>query len=149
MNESRPQGEFHRADPAYRRQMIGWLGFTVAAGAIALFALNRWLHALQSGMAVDAGLALETWLHRLLAGLCLLLAAAAAAFGLWLRRIAAATRQERRWPPSAMRTSQDVRIRYLTSADALVSQLNAGGTALLALAAALVAWGGWLFWIVR
>jgi len=149
MNQSRPQGEYHRADPAYRRQMIGWLAFTVAAGAVTLYALNRWLHALQSGMGMDAGVTLETWLHRLLGGTCLLLAAAAAAFGLWLRRVAAQTQRERRWPPSGMRTSQDVRIRYLTSADALVAQLNAGGAALLLLAAVLVAWGGWLLWIAR
>jgi hypothetical protein len=145
MNQPRQEGEIHRADPAYRRQMWIWFAFTVVGGVIALFALNRWLGALRSGMGVDEGFALDVWLHRLLAGLCLLLAAVAAAFATWLFRIAQATRRDRRWPPSTMRTSQDVRIRYLTSADALVAQFRAGAFALGALALGLAGWSVWLY----
>jgi hypothetical protein len=47
-----------------------------------------------------------------------------------------------------LRTSADVRIRYLTSADSLVTQLNAGAMALAVLAAALIGWGIWLFFSV-
>jgi hypothetical protein len=43
-----------------------------------------------------------------------------------------------------MRTSSDVRIRYLTSADALVTQMRGGAYGLALLALALFAWGGWL-----
>jgi hypothetical protein len=45
-----------------------------------------------------------------------------------------------------MRTSADVRIRYLTSADSLVTQLKAGAFGLTLLAVALVSWAAWLFW---
>ena len=44
-----------------------------------------------------------------------------------------------------MRTSADVRIRYLTSADTLVTQLKAAALALGILALALCAWAIWLF----
>jgi hypothetical protein len=144
MNQPRQEGEIHRADPAYRRQMWTWFALTVVAGAIALFALDRWLDGLREGMAVDQGVRFEQGLHRLLAGVCLLFAAAATGFGLWLRRIAEATRRDRRWPPAAMRTSQDVRIRYLTSADALVLQFRMGAFALFALAVGLAGWAAWL-----
>jgi hypothetical protein len=83
-------------------------------------------------------------MNRLLAGLCLLLGVGMAVFGLWLQRMARQTRLERRWPPSAMKTSTDVRIRYLTSADAFVQQLQAAVWLLWILALALVAWAGWL-----
>jgi hypothetical protein len=144
MSQPRQEGEFHRADPAYKRLVWVWFAFTVVVGAIALFLLERWLAGLRTGMAVDQGVRLETWLHRILAGVCLLLAVAATGFGLWLRRIADATRRDRRWPPVAMRTSQDVRIRYLTSADALVSQFRMGAFALFALAVGLAVWAAWL-----
>ena len=45
-----------------------------------------------------------------------------------------------------MRTSADVRIRYLTSADSLVTQLKATALALGILALLLCAWAIWLFW---
>ena len=144
MDQPQQPGEIHRADPAYRRQMWTWFAQALVSGAIALFALNAWLDALRADMSLDRGLAFQSSLQRVLAGVCLLLAALAIGFGLWLRRIGEATRQERRWPPSAMRTSQDVRIRYLTSADALVAQFKAGAWALFATAAGLVAWAAWL-----
>ena len=140
MDQPRPQGEIHRADPAYRKQMWMWCAVALVAGAIALFALDRWLVATRADPAVD----FHATLQRVLAGVCLLLAALAVAFGLWLRRIGEATRQERRWPPTAMRTSQDVRVRYLTSADALVAQFKAGAWGLFAAAAGMVGWAAWL-----
>ena len=144
MSQPRQEGEIHRADPAYRRQMWGWFFFTVAAGAVLLFALDRWLETLRAGMASDQGYALSLWLQRLTAGLCVLFATTAVAFGAWLRRLATATQRERRWPPSAMRTSADIRVRYLTSADALVTQFRAGAAVLFVLAALLLAWAAWL-----
>ena len=144
MSQPRQEGEIHRADPAYRRQMWAWFAFTVVAGAIVLFALDRWLDALRAGMAADQGLNFGLWLHRLIAGLCVAFAVAAVAFGAWLRRVAQATQRERRWPPSTMRTSSDVRVRYLTSADALVAQFRGGSVVLFVLAAGLVAWSAWL-----
>ena len=124
--------------------MWGWFFFTLAAGAIVLFALDRWLDALRAGAAGDQGYALSLWLQRLTSGLCVVFAIAALAFGVWLRRLATATQRDRRWPPTAMRTSSDIRVRYLTSADALVTQFRAGATILFVLAALLLAWGAWL-----
>jgi hypothetical protein len=144
MNQPRQEGEIHRADPAYRRQLWTWLAIIVVAGAIALFGLQYWLGSLRAGMGADGGQAFELWLVRLLAGLCVLIAIAAVVFGAWLRRLAEATRRDRRWPPSTMRTSSDVRVRYLTSADALVTQFRAGSVALFVVAAMLVAWAAWL-----
>lgn len=141
------QGEFHRADPAYRRQMQIVLALTVVFGAAALAALHWWLGRLGAQAGAGDLEIYETWLHRLLAGLCLVLAAAAAGFGQWLYRTARATGKERRWPPTAMRTSSDVRIRWLTSADALVTQLRGGAFALFALAIVLAGWSAWLFLI--
>jgi hypothetical protein len=146
MSQPHQGGEVHRADPAYKRQMAGWVALTVVAGTLALFALNRWLAALRAaGDPIHA----QTWLQRILAALCVMLAVAAVIYGLRLRAVARATRKERRWPPSTMRTTQDVRVRYLTSADALVHQMQLGATVLWVLATALVGWAGWLFWLAR
>jgi len=144
MNQPRQEGEIHRADPAYRRQMWAWFGFTVVAGALVLFALQYWLDGLRADMGADDGRAFGMWLHRLIAGLCVAFAVAAIIFGAWLRRLAEATRRDRRWPPNAMRTSSDVRVRYLTSADALVSQFRTGSVVLFVFAALFLAWAAWL-----
>lgn len=138
-------GMVHRADPRYRRRMQRLLAACVAIGAVLLALLFWWLTRLD-GMRGGDPFALQRELHRLMAGVCLLLAAPAAGFGLWLQRLARATRTERRWPPDSLPTSADVRIRYLTSADALVPQLLAGAWGLFALAIALAAWAGWLLW---
>lgn len=145
MSEQRNNGEFHRADPAYRRQMQIFLGVAVVIGVLALAGLQVWLRQLAASAAQGDLANYETWLYRLLAGLCLLLGVSAAGFAAWLYRMAKASKAERRWPPASMRTSADVRIRYLTSADSLVTQLKAGATALAVLAAALIGWGIWLF----
>ena len=146
MSEQRNRGEYHRADPAYRRQMQGCLALTVVGGVLALAALHFWLRRLGASAAQGDLLDYEAWLFRLLAGLCLLLGLAAAGFALWLYRIASESKTERRWPPSSMRTSADVRIRYLTSADSLVSQLRAVALALGLFALLLISWAIWLFW---
>jgi hypothetical protein len=145
MRDQDRQGEFHRADPAYRRQMQVALALTLVVGGAALAGLHWWLGRLGAHAAVGDLTTYETWLHRLLAGLCIVLAVAAAGFAQWLHRTARATAQERRWPPTSMRTSSDVRIRWLTSADALVTQVRGGAYALYALALILFAWGLWLF----
>lgn len=139
-------GEFHRADPAYRRQMQLWLLLTVVVGAVVLVGLQWWLRRLGSSARMGDLFVYQAWLHRLLGGLCLVLAAASAGFAFWIRRVAEASRVERRWPPSSMRTSADVRIRYLTSADSLVGQLKATSITLALLAALLFGWALWLFW---
>jgi hypothetical protein len=136
VKEQRSNGEFHRADPARRRHMYWVLVATVVLAAVGLFALHKWL-------AMPHGDPAST--HRLLAHvlamLCFGLALVGAAFAVWLFGLASATHAERRWPPSSMRTSSDVKIRYLTSADALVMQMKAGAIALALLALALTAWG--------
>ena len=146
MSEQRQNGEYHRADPAYRRQMQLFLGLTVVVGIAALAALHLWLRKLgASGGAIDL-FTYTTWLNRLLGGLCLVLGVTAAGFAHWMYRVAMASKAERRWPPSSMRTSADVRIRYLTSADSLSDQLRAGAFAIGLIALLLLAWAIWLFW---
>jgi hypothetical protein len=144
MSQPRQEGEIHRADPALKRQMRIWLAVTAIGGLVLLVALDRWLDSLRSGAGADQGYNLYVWLQRLTAGLCVLFATMAVAFGVWLRRLADQTRKERRWPPSAMRTSSDVRVRYLTSVDSLVSQFRAGAIILFVFATLLVAWAAWL-----
>jgi hypothetical protein len=146
MSEKGHSGEYHRADPVYRRQMMIFLALTVVFGVFVLVALHLWLR--QLGAAAYQGdlFTYEIWLNRLLAGLCLLLGTAAAGFAQWMFRVAAASKAERRWPPSSMRTSADVRIRYLTSADSLISQLRGGAFALTILALLLCAWAIILLW---
>jgi hypothetical protein len=144
MAEQERQGEIHRADPAYRRQMQVVLAATVVLGFAGVAGLQVLLHRVAGQGGADAFIAYEAWLNRLLAGLCLLLAVAAGAFALWLHRVARATALERRWPPATMRTSSDVRVRYLTSADALVAQLRGASIGLALLALALAAWAAWL-----
>lgn len=139
-------GELHRADPAYRRQMQVWLAFTVVLGVLLLVGLQWWLGKISANAATGDLYSYQAWLHRLLAGLCLVLGAAAVGFAQWLYRMALASSVERRWPPSSMRTSADLRIRYLTSADSLVTQLKATAIALAVLALLLCAWAIWLFW---
>ena len=118
------------------------LAAIVLLGAGALVALQMWL----GGLRTQGGdiAAYQRTLAEVLAGVTFVFAFVAAVFAAWLFRLAAATRAERRWPPSAMRTSSDVRIRYLTSADALVSQMKGGAIGLALLAIGLAAWGAWL-----
>jgi hypothetical protein len=137
-------GEFHRADPAYRRQVQVFLALTTVLGIVVLVALQLWLRKLGANARLGDLGNYETWLHRLLAALCVVLGTAAAGFAFWLFRMAQASRAERRWPPNSMRTSADVRIRYLTSADTLVTQLKAAALALAALACVLSGWAIWL-----
>ena len=137
-------GEFHRADPEYRRQVQVFLALTLVLGIVALVALQFWLRNLGANARFGDLGNYEAWLHRLLAGVCVVLGTAAAGFAFWLFRMAQATGAERRWPPSSMRTSADVRIRYLTSADTLVTQLKASALALAALATVLSGWAIWL-----
>jgi ABC-type uncharacterized transport system fused permease/ATPase subunit len=144
MNQPVQNGEFHRADPIYRRTMQYWLAASVVAGATLLVILNVWLRRLYSTIARADMVAYELWMDRLLAGLCLMLGIGMAVFGVWLYGLARKTRVERRWPPGSMKTSTDVRIRYLTSADVLVQQMQVAAWALWLLAAALAAWAGWL-----
>ena len=138
-------GELHRADPVYRRRMQLFLLLTVLLGGAAVVGLQMWLRQLGANARVGDLFFYQAWLHRLLGALCLVLGVAAAGFAVWLRGMAVASRAERRWPPSSMRTSADVRIRYLTSADTLVTQLKAAALALGILALALCAWAIWLF----
>ncbi len=145
MSEQGSNGEFHRADPAYRRRMQVFLAVTVVLGLLALVALHFWLDSLGARVANGDLFGYERALHRLLGTLCLMLGLTAAGFSVWMFQMCTATRIERRWPPSALRTSADVRIRYLTSADSLVAQLRAGAFALMLLALALIGWGVWLF----
>jgi hypothetical protein len=137
MMEHRNTGEFHKADPAWRRRMQGLLVLSVLAGIALLGFLQWWLARSAHGGAEDMARALYT----ALGALCLLLGLVSAVFATWLFRLAAATRAERRWPPSHMRTSADVRIRYLTSADSLVVQMKAGAFALSLAALGLLGYG--------
>ena len=144
MSDPRNQSEYHRADPAYRRQMLVFLAITTVGGCAALIGLQFWLARLGARAGQGDLLTYEMWLHRLLAGLCFILAATSAGFSWWLYRMARATQAERRWPPATARTSADVRIRYLTSADSLVLQMKGVAFALALLALALAAWAVWL-----
>jgi hypothetical protein len=146
MSEARDNGTIQRADPQYRRRMQRWLVVCSIAGVILLVGLVGWLSQLTQVMSQGDVATYQRWLQRLMAGICLLLAAAAAGFAFWLQRLAGATKAERRWPPASMPTSADMRIRYLTSADALVTQLQAGAWGLFAFAFALAAWAAWLLW---
>jgi cation transport ATPase len=123
MSEQRHSGEYHHADPAYRKQMTILLVVSVVVGAIFLLALQQWLAHLSATLGASDPYRLQSWLQRILATVCVVLAVSGAGLALWIYRVGKQTRLERRWPPSAMRTTRDVRIRYLTSADALVSQL--------------------------
>ena len=143
MKEQGNNGEYHRADPARRRHVQWLLAATVLFGIGALVGLQSWLAHTLARTAGTPG-AYEHALSHALGILCIALALAGAAFAAWLFQLAAATRADRRWPPSSMRTSSDVKIRYLTSADALVTQMKAGAVALVLLALALAAWGAWL-----
>lgn len=144
MTESRHSGEYHHADPAYRRLMTTWLVISVVVGGIFLIALQQWLSHLSATLGASDPYRMLVWLQRILAGICLLLAASGGGFALWIYRTAKQTRLERRWPPSAMRTTRDVRIRYLTSADALVSQLMVLAFALTLFSVIVVAFAIWL-----
>lgn len=134
----------HKADPAYRRTMLVWLLVSTVVGACLLLGLHVWLRHLESTVGrTDVDLYYH-WLSRTLAGVALMFAAAAFAAGIRLRQLAAASLRDRRWPPLDFRSGSDIRIRYLTSADAFIGNLQLGAYALFALAAALALWAAWL-----
>jgi hypothetical protein len=138
MKDQRNTGEYHKADPAWRRRMQVLLVLSLAAGLGLLGLLHWWLA--RNAHAPDPMRSLYIGLG----AVCLLLGLVAAVFAIWLYRLAAATRAERRWPPSHMRTSADVRIRYLTSADSLVAQMKAGVFVLCLAALGLLGYGAFL-----
>ena len=140
MKDHRNTGEYHKADPAWRRRMQVLLVLAAVAGIGLLAFLQFWL----ARIARSGAEGMERSLHSGLGALCLLLGLVALVFAVWLYRLAAATRAERRWPPSHMRTSADVRIRYLTSADSLVVQMKAGAFALGLAALGLLGYGAFL-----
>jgi hypothetical protein len=140
MKDHRNSGEYHKADPGWRRRMQVLLVVLVLAGIGLLGFLQWW----QARIARTGPEGMVHSLHTGLGVLCVLLGLAAAAFCVWLFRLAVATRAERRWPPSSMRTSADVRIRYLTSADSLVVQMKAGAFGLGVIALVLLGYGAWL-----
>jgi len=144
VSQSSQNMEFHRADPGYRRRMQIWLLASTLGASLLLVALWWWLDRLNTTLLVSNIDDYQRWMARLLSGLCLLLGVGTATFGLWLRRIAQETLMERRWPPSGLKTSSDVRIRYLTSADTFVQKLQASVWVLWFLASALILWGCWL-----
>lgn len=144
MSQTTENGEIHRADPAYRRSMRAWLAACIVGGAALLVVLNLWLNRLYSTLAHADLVSYQTWMNRLLAGMCLLLGIGMAVFGNWLQGMARQSQRERRWPPRSMKTSTDIRIRYLTSTDAFVRQLQTAAWALWFLAVALTGWAGWL-----
>jgi len=137
-------GEFHRADPAWRRRMQLLLAFCIVAGVGALLLLWYWLSGLATSGAAESPGGFDRPLQQALAGVCIGLGLASAAFSWWLFHLASATHAEKRWPPASMRTSSDMRIRYLSSADRLVSQMKAGAFGLALLGAGLIGWGSWL-----
>ena len=139
MKDQRNDGEFHRADPARRRQVQWLLAATLLLGVGGIAWLLAWMGRTHGDPAAFANA-----LTRSLGVPCVVLALAGVALATWLFRLAAATRAERRWPPSSMRTTSDVRIRYLSSADALVAQMKGGAIELGLLSLALGALGAWL-----
>ena len=139
-------GEIHRADPAYRRQMLAWLAVTVLAGAIGLFALYGWLAELHAHAIGDDPFRVERWLRRLIAGFSLLLAAASGGFGVWLWRVAQQARQQKRWPPLGLRTTRDVPVRYLTAAEAHARSIELAVWMLAMFGVAMVFWGLWILY---
>ena len=144
MTDQRNTGEYHKADPGRRRQMQVVLVLTLLLGLAGLAALHFWLQSMGARLSAGDVFGFERSLHQVLGTLCLVLGVSSAVFSAWLFRLASATRAERRWPPSQMRTSADVRIRYLTSADSLVTQMKAGALGLAVVALALLGWGAWL-----
>jgi hypothetical protein len=144
MTEPRHSGEYHHADPAYRKQMLALLVACIVIGGIFLFALQQWLSHLSATVGGSDPYRMLVWLQRILAGVCLLLAASGFGLAVYVHRVGKQVRLERRWPPSAMRTTRDVRIRYLTSADALVSQLMFLAAALVLFSLVVMGYGFWL-----
>ena len=144
MKDHRGSGEYHKADPAYRRRMQWLLAAVVVFGIAGLVLLQAWLKSMGARMEQGDLFGFERSLHQVLGVLCIVLGVTGAAFAVWLFKLAAATRAERRWPPSNMRTSADVRIRYLTSADSLVAQMKGGAIGLALIVLCLLGWGGWL-----
>jgi hypothetical protein len=140
MTDHRNSGEFHKADPGWRRRMQVLLAVVVLVGVALLVGMQLWLARL-AGAGVEAT---QHALYQGLGALCLLLGITGVVLALWLFMLARATRAERRWPPSQMRTSADVRSRYLTSADSMVVQMKAGAFAVALVALGLLGYGAWL-----
>ena len=144
MTDQRNPGEFHKADPLWRRRMLQLLAATLAVGVGAQIGLHLWLVGLNEQLSHAEIPGLQRSLHRVLGALVLLLALGCAGLAGWALRLAAATRVERRWPPIHLRTVTDVRIRYLSSAEALAGRLKVGAVLLATLVLGLFGWGAWL-----
>ena len=102
--------ELHRADPAYRTRTLLLLALTVLACSVFLLLLHAWLDRVSAELLSSDPETLRNWLRGLLAGLGMALAVPALIVGTTLRRLAAQSRDEGRFPPADWKTIRDVRV---------------------------------------
>lgn len=145
MDESSRQ-EVHRADPGLRRQMLLWLAACTVLGGAGLWGLQAWLDELARTLGSEQPAILETWLRRLMAGASLLVASGCGGLALWLHNLALSTESERRWPPAALRTSQDIPVKRDDAALAVARQFRMSATLLGLFTVAVLLWALWLGW---
>lgn len=145
MDESNRQ-EVHRADPALRRQMIGWLMACIILGGAGLWGLQAWLDELARTLGSEQPAMLETWLRRMLAGASLLVASGCGGLALWLHNLAESTASERRWPPAGLRTSQDIPVKRDAAAMDMARQFRLAAMLLGLFTVAVLLWALWLGW---
>ncbi|HEX5755744.1 MAG TPA: hypothetical protein VFY12_05270 [Arenimonas sp.] len=145
MDESSRQ-EVHRADPALRRQMLVWLAVCVIVGGAGLWGLQAWLDELARTVGNEQPAMLETWLRRMLAGASLLVASGCGGLALWLHNLSESTETERRWPPVALRTSQDIPVKRDAAALAMARQFRLSAVLLGLFTVAVLLWTLWLGW---
>ncbi|MEO8160384.1 MAG: hypothetical protein ABI588_03115 [Arenimonas sp.] len=146
MSEQSNNGEFHPADPAYRRRIQLLLALVLVLVVVELVAVNTWLMHAARHLTTTEQFADRHALHYLLAVPSLLLGVFGALVAARMFRLARDTFAARRWPPNGTRSSVDVRIRYLTAAESIAVQVRAGAIALAVLSAGLLAFFAWLLW---
>ncbi|BCT93779.1 hypothetical protein LYSHEL_28060 [Lysobacter helvus] len=138
--------DIHRADKAYRNRSLALLALVAALCGVLLWQLNTWLAHMGAVLHSSDPGSTYTWLRRLFAALGLGLALPAGALGIAMRRFALASRLEGRFPPRDWKTWRDVRVLRDRDAFAWARRVEVFGTALLALAAILLAWTAYAWW---
>ncbi len=89
----------------YRRKMWISLAIVAVVGGLILFGFNQWLHRFENnptGLQADALMDRLQWINRLIQ---LAIVGVLIALGMWLHKLAAAAKVQKRWPPSMVEST--------------------------------------------
>jgi hypothetical protein len=135
--------DIHRADKAYRKRSLWLLLAIVVMCGVLLWELQSWLRSLTQELDGRDPQTVRHWVRLLLVGLGFCMAIPALGLAVSLRRLAAAVRNEGRFPPADWKTLRDVRILRGPAAATWARRVGMASSAAIAVAGLFLGWAAW------